>query len=92
MCPEVCTPKQFAEATGMNENVVRRLCEEGRLPAGKVGNRWFINFDRALGAAAPVRAQPLDVDELSERIASKLWQAFGTGFAGISATTQSYHR
>ena len=88
MCPEVCPPREFAQATGMNENAVRRMCEEGRLPAGKVGSRWFINYDRALGAAAPVRAQPLDVDELSDRIASRLWQAFSAGCAGISNTTR----
>lgn len=92
MCPEVCTPNQFAELTGMNPNVVRRLCEEGRLPAGKVGNRWFINSDRALGKAAPVRTQPVDVDELSDRIASRLRQASEIGSAGTLPTTRFYHR
>lgn len=98
MLREFCTPQEFSEALGLTPDHVRRMCENGELPyAEKVGSRWYINSDLALGKAAPRRAQPV-VDEdalaerVAERIASRLLQALSTGFAGISTTTQSYHR
>ena len=91
-CPEVCTVREFSEATGFSEDTIRRKLEAGEFEyAEKVGNRWFINFDRTMGRAAPVREQPVDVEELSDRMLSKLWQAFATGFAGTSNTSRFYH-
>ena len=94
---ELCTPREFSEALGLTPDHVRRMCETGELPySEKVGNRWYINSALALGKAAPRRAQPVDEDALVERIAdrvaSKLWQAFATGFSGTSTTTPFYHR
>lgn len=89
--PEVCTVRQFSEATGMSEDSIRRKCESGELAhSEKVGGRWFINYDRTMGKAAPARVQPVDVEQLSEQVASKLWQAFATGFAGPLPTTRFY--
>lgn len=38
----------FAEVTGFTAVAVRRNCAEGRIPARKHVNRWFINRDEAL--------------------------------------------
>ncbi len=88
-CPRVCSPFDFARLTGLSEGAVRRMCQEGRLDgAQKIGSSWVINRDLALGKAAPVETRPpeVDVDELASQVASKLLQAFATGFAGISTT------
>lgn len=90
-CPGICSPFDFARLTGLSEGAVRRMCLEGRLDgAQKIGSSWVINRDVALGKAAPGPARPsdVDVDELASLVASKLWQAFATGFAGISTTTR----
>lgn len=57
-CPEVCTPAEFAGLIGASERTVREMCQRGRLDgAEKIAGRWVICRDKALGRAAPVRAQ-----------------------------------
>lgn len=43
------TPNDLAEITGLNANVVRKLCDQGEIPARKIGAKWFIPRDLLLG-------------------------------------------
>ena len=36
------TSSEYAAATGLTANAVRRACREGRIPARKVGRQWLV--------------------------------------------------
>jgi excisionase family DNA binding protein len=36
------TPEEAARRLGMNAEVIRRMCRDGRLPAAKIGRVWRI--------------------------------------------------
>lgn len=40
--------KQFAEIVGVREQTVRLWCEDGTVPAVKVGKLWRINREQVL--------------------------------------------
>ncbi|WP_417351166.1 helix-turn-helix domain-containing protein [Gordonibacter pamelaeae] len=42
--------EQFSRMTGLHVCTVRRMCRTGRIPAVKVGRKWLIGLDKALGA------------------------------------------
>lgn len=41
--PPVLTPERYAELTDGNARSVRIACQRGRLPATKIGQRWYIS-------------------------------------------------
>lgn len=45
--PALLTPNKFAEVTGCDPNDVRVRCRKGKLPARKIGGKWFIHRDTA---------------------------------------------
>lgn len=49
--PQLITPKQLAELTGVHVNTIRRGIGEGRIPADRVGGRWLIPVDDVLPRA-----------------------------------------
>lgn len=53
--PDVLTVADYADVTGLDPATVRRLCQLGEIPAKKVGDRWFIGRDLALGEIMPER-------------------------------------
>ena len=56
--PELLTAGEAASFLRVSARQVNRLCREGKLPAGKVGNAWRVNRDalrarcNAIGADA----------------------------------------
>lgn len=41
--PDLLTPADIAEITGMTVEYIRRLCRKGKLPAVQIGeSRWYI--------------------------------------------------
>ena len=38
-------PAEYSQKKGISQDLVRRYCRNGRLPAIKVSNRWFIPAD-----------------------------------------------
>lgn len=36
------TPKEFANECGRSETHIRRMCEDGRIKAARIGCRWAI--------------------------------------------------
>lgn len=48
--PTLVSVEEFSEITGLHVCSVRRMCRTGQIPAVKVGRRWLIGLDKALGA------------------------------------------
>lgn len=46
--PPMVSTKQFAEIVGVREQTVRLWCEDGTVPAVKVGKLWRINREQVL--------------------------------------------
>ena len=44
--PELLRPSHIAEITGMHASHVRSLCQEGTIPAVRVGSRWLVPKER----------------------------------------------
>lgn len=47
--PCLVSAEEFAAITGLNVCTVRRMCRTGRIPAVKVGRKWLIGLEQALG-------------------------------------------
>lgn len=46
--PELMTVQEFAELARINPVTIRRNCQNGKLPAIKVGGSWRIVTEKAL--------------------------------------------
>ncbi|MEG0505747.1 MAG: helix-turn-helix domain-containing protein [Raoultibacter sp.] len=46
---DLATAKQFAMLTGMHENSIRKMCQEGRIECKKIGVEWRIPFRKICG-------------------------------------------
>lgn len=44
--PDLLSTDEAAEYLGFNRPTIDRLCRAGKLPATKVGGRWFISRSR----------------------------------------------
>ncbi len=44
----LCTVGEFAFATGLSDQTIRRCIREGKIPARHIGHRWFIRTDKLL--------------------------------------------
>ncbi len=40
--PDLLTPAHLSEITGQCEATVRSLCSKGKLPAVRIGKRWYV--------------------------------------------------
>ena len=46
--PTLGSPQEFAQRTGFSVHTIRDWCEQGLLPAYKIGNRWRLDLDEAI--------------------------------------------
>ena len=40
--PDLLTPAHLSEITGQCEATIRSLCGRGKLPAVRIGKRWYV--------------------------------------------------
>lgn len=41
--PDLLTPMHLSEITGQCEATIRSLCGKGKLPAVRIGKRWYVS-------------------------------------------------
>ena len=46
---ELVSVEAFSELTGLHVCTVRQMCRTGQIPAVKIGRRWLIGLEKALG-------------------------------------------
>jgi excisionase family DNA binding protein len=74
-----------ADLLGLDERTVRRAAAAGEIPARKVGHKWMIPtawLCEQAGSIAPTESALLDLDDLADRVADRVFARLAGLFAG----------